>query len=549
MPAVVNPRTALALATAFVVALAVAYALSSTGEASPAPAALGEPADPLNVASGVAGNSSLGDADSLPALARRPRPAAPGRPSPPSPPSPSPPRRRRSSPSPRRRKRAQPYVAPTPRRAAPRRSRSPSPRSTSTTPGDARVRADLDHLQRADRRDADRGRDRGAAADRRSPPHDRAASTARRLAERRARARARGLLAVVLRRGRRARRARPATGCSRWSRPATSTAGSTSRTTSGPRCRCRESSELGRCPRRAASALLLGISHALDDAVSQGKSPCEVTPDSVFLDPRLGAMIADLGVAREALGSPAAGDDAHAPWVAPEVLRGEDAHPRSAVYSFGALAYTLLTGRARPTRATRRRSSTAAPPRISDVRPDLPAALDTVFAAAMARDPLRRYATAAEARHLLNVVIYGASTHAARAGRRSASAAPRRLRHAVRRRPKPAAERSLAPPGARRAARGGRARRRGRGGNAGGRDGDATPAPPQTATAAGDDRRGARRLGPARRGRRAAGGRADRRRRRRADRDGRATPPAAGRPGDAGAARALRGLAPRARLA
>ena len=92
-------------------------------------------------------------------------------------------------------------------------------------------------------------------------------------------------------------------------------------------------------------ALLLGIAHALDDAVSQGKPPYEVTPDSVFLDPRLGAMVGDLGVAREALGNPPP-TTPHAPWVAPEVLRGEDAHPRSAVYSFGAIAYTLLTGKA-----------------------------------------------------------------------------------------------------------------------------------------------------------------------------------------------------------
>jgi hypothetical protein len=154
-------------------------------------------------------------------------------------------------------------------------------------------------------------------------------------------------------------------------------------------------------------ALLLGIAHALDDAVRQGKPPCEVTPDSVFLEPRLGAMVGDLGVAREALGNPAAGDDAYAPWVAPEVLRGEDAHPRSAVYSFGALAYTLLTGVA-PHSGDPQRIATAEPPRISKARPDLPAALDTVFAVAMARDPRKRYGTAAEARQLLNLVIYGA---------------------------------------------------------------------------------------------------------------------------------------------
>jgi serine/threonine-protein kinase len=154
-------------------------------------------------------------------------------------------------------------------------------------------------------------------------------------------------------------------------------------------------------------ALLLGISHGLDDAVSQGKPPCEVTPDSVFLDPRLGAMIGDLGVAREALGNPAADSDAHAPWVAPEVLRGEDAHPRSAVYSFGAIAYTLLTG-APPHRGTPQEIAAAEPPRISALRADLPATLDTVFSVALANDPRRRYATAAEARHLMNLVIYGA---------------------------------------------------------------------------------------------------------------------------------------------
>ena len=154
-------------------------------------------------------------------------------------------------------------------------------------------------------------------------------------------------------------------------------------------------------------ALLLGIAHALDDAVSQGKPPCEVTPDSVFLDPRFGAMVGDLGVAREALGNPAASDDAHAAWVAPEVLRGEDAHPRSAVYSFGAIAYTLLTG-GPPHTGSPQQIVNAAPPRLSDVRPDLPATLDTIFAVAMAADPRKRYATAAEARHLLNLVIYGA---------------------------------------------------------------------------------------------------------------------------------------------
>ena len=128
-------------------------------------------------------------------------------------------------------------------------------------------------------------------------------------------------------------------------------------------------------------ALLLGIAHGLDEAVRQGKPPCEVTPDSVFLDPRLGAMVGDLGVAREALGNPAADNDPHAAWVAPEVLLGEGAHPRSAVYSFGAIAYTLLTGRP-PHAGNAQQIAQARAPRISEDRPDLPATLDTVFAVA-----------------------------------------------------------------------------------------------------------------------------------------------------------------------
>jgi hypothetical protein len=156
-------------------------------------------------------------------------------------------------------------------------------------------------------------------------------------------------------------------------------------------------------------ALLLGIAHGLDEAVRQGKPPWEVTPDSVFLDPRLGAMVGDLGVAREALGNPPADRDPHAPWVAPEVLLGQGAHPRSAVYSFGAIAYTLLTGRP-PHTGDAEQIAQARAPRISEDRPDLPATLDTVFAVAMAHEPSKRYATAAEARHLLNLVLYGAPT-------------------------------------------------------------------------------------------------------------------------------------------
>jgi hypothetical protein len=91
MPSELNRRALFAAVAAFVVALAVAYALSSTGQASPGAGNPGSPAEPLDVASGIAGNSTLGEAQALPALVRKPQPkpkpkeepAAPAEPAPP----------------------------------------------------------------------------------------------------------------------------------------------------------------------------------------------------------------------------------------------------------------------------------------------------------------------------------------------------------------------------------------------------------------------------------------------------------------------------------
>jgi hypothetical protein len=74
MPSELNRRALFAAAAAFLAALAVAYALSSTGQASPGTGPPGSPAEPLDVASGIAGQSSLGEAEALPALVHKPKP-------------------------------------------------------------------------------------------------------------------------------------------------------------------------------------------------------------------------------------------------------------------------------------------------------------------------------------------------------------------------------------------------------------------------------------------------------------------------------------------
>jgi hypothetical protein len=74
MPSELNRRALFAAAAAFVVALAVAYALSSTGQASTGTGPPGSPAEPLDVASGIAGQTTLGEAQALPALVQKPKP-------------------------------------------------------------------------------------------------------------------------------------------------------------------------------------------------------------------------------------------------------------------------------------------------------------------------------------------------------------------------------------------------------------------------------------------------------------------------------------------
>ena len=150
--------------------------------------------------------------------------------------------------------------------------------------------------------------------------------------------------------------------------------------------------------------LLWTLARALDAAVANGILPVEVTPDSVFVDLARGAVLADLGVARAALGNPPAAIDVNAPWVAPEILLDGEPHERSAVYSYGALMYTLMTG-APPHSGHPDEIVAAAPPSVREVRPDLPEALDLVISTAMARDPRRRYRSASEARSLAHLVL------------------------------------------------------------------------------------------------------------------------------------------------
>ena len=92
-------------------------------------------------------------------------------------------------------------------------------------------------------------------------------------------------------------------------------------------------------------------------------------------------------------------------YLAPERAEGQPASDRSDVYSVGAVLYTCLTGR-RPFEADSAVAlmtvmQTRDPTPIREVRPEVPAGVAEVVARAMAKDPSRRFASAADMRAAL----------------------------------------------------------------------------------------------------------------------------------------------------
>ena len=87
-------------------------------------------------------------------------------------------------------------------------------------------------------------------------------------------------------------------------------------------------------------------------------------------------------------------------YVAPELITGDEVDARADVYSLGCVLYESLTGQPPFPRATDVALLWAhvheAPTPPSKARPELPRALDAVFARALASDPEKRYGTAGE---------------------------------------------------------------------------------------------------------------------------------------------------------
>jgi eukaryotic-like serine/threonine-protein kinase len=177
---------------------------------------------------------------------------------------------------------------------------------------------------------------------------------------------------------------------------------------------------VGRLSLVAAIPILQGIADGLDAAHAAGVTHRDLKPDNVFLvrldDGATLPKILDFGIAK------LAGDDAaHRTrsgivlgtprYMSPEQARGRAITPKADVYALGVMIHEMLTGSAPfrgPALDVLLQHATDAPPPASSVCADVPAAIDAVILAMLAKRPEDRPASAGAAVAAIVVAAQGA---------------------------------------------------------------------------------------------------------------------------------------------
>lgn len=199
-------------------------------------------------------------------------------------------------------------------------------------------------------------------------------------------------------------------------------------------------SRLQRGPLPLAEALRCGIeiSEALAAAHRRGIVHRDLKPANVMLT-RSGVKLLDFGLARAAM--PAGVEASEAPteqhpvtsdgmvvgtlaYMAPEQLEGKPVDARADIFALGAVLYESLTGR-RAFAGPSAQSLMAAilggePPALVTLLPDVPPILDRLVATCLAKDPEKRWESAADLAHELRWIAGGMGDRPARAVEKAA---------------------------------------------------------------------------------------------------------------------------------
>jgi ABC-type transport system substrate-binding protein/predicted Ser/Thr protein kinase len=163
----------------------------------------------------------------------------------------------------------------------------------------------------------------------------------------------------------------------------------------------------GRLEAERAVALVEQVAGALDAAHTAGLVHRDVKPGNILVTSGADgeqAYVCDFGLARHVSSVTSLtgerGFVGTIDYVPPEQIEGGTIDGRADLYSLGCVLYECLAG-ARPFDRQSELSVVFAhlnepPPRLSDLRPELPETFDAVFASALAKSPDDRYATCGE---------------------------------------------------------------------------------------------------------------------------------------------------------
>jgi serine/threonine protein kinase len=161
-----------------------------------------------------------------------------------------------------------------------------------------------------------------------------------------------------------------------------------------------------------ALRLLEQVASALDAAHEAGLVHRDVKPQNVLIDGRDHAYLADFGLTKssEAGGLTRTGTYLGSlDYVSPEQVRGEPVTPASDRYALAAVLYECLVGEVpfpRDTEAALLYAHVSEPPpRLTELRPELPGELDAVVARGLAKEPGERYPTAGELVHAAQAAL------------------------------------------------------------------------------------------------------------------------------------------------